>query len=38
MPDWLLNSLKTGFYLKDLAIIKECYKQWNEIMEARRNG
>jgi hypothetical protein len=36
MPQWLINSLRTGFQMKDKAIIIECHKMWNKVLEERK--
>jgi hypothetical protein len=36
MPDWLVNSFRKGYELKDVAIILECHKMWNNILITRK--
>jgi hypothetical protein len=36
MPSWLENSLRTGYEMKDKAIIIECHKMWNEILISKQ--
>lgn len=35
MPQWLINSFRTGYQLKDKAIIIECHNMWQKILEGK---
>jgi hypothetical protein len=35
MPTWLVNSFRKGYELKDIGIIMECHKMWNEILKVK---
>lgn len=36
MPKWLVNSLQTGFKLKDKRVIEECWKQWDLLLNYKK--